>query len=327
MLSAPAATWILTLAATPIVIVSMHRLAAIDQVNARSSHTAPTPRGGGIAVVLGLFGGVLATVFGDGGAGGPNLLPLSAAAALFGLIGLAEDVGGVTPMRRLALHTAAAFLVAAMAVLGAVLGDPEPRLLTVLLVTVTAPLWITVFVNVFNFMDGINGISGLTALVAGGWYAWLGQDLSYDALQVAGLALAGAALGFLPWNAFRAWVFLGDVGSYGLGFAIGGLALVALLAGASWLQALAPLAIYLADTAWTLVDRVRRGETWHEAHREHVYQRLVIAGWSHQVTALLVAGLALVVCLLAGWAPLPVAAVGGLVVVAGYVRLPRVVTR
>jgi len=328
MLSAPAATWILTLAATPIVIVSMHRLAAIDQVNARSSHTAPTPRGGGIAVVLGLFGGVLATVFGDGGAGGPNLLPLSAAAALFGLIGLAEDVGGVTPMRRLALHTAAAFLVAAMAVLGAVLGDPEPRLLTVLLVTVTAPLWITVFVNVFNFMDGINGISAVTAALAGATLAALGADRGATAVSAGGTLVAAAALGFLPFNFPRARVFLGDVGSYVLGAVLAVLTAQAVLAGVPPEAALAPSALYLADTTATLLRRIRAGEPWHTAHRSHAYQRLTVAGWSHTRVTVLVAAVTgvLIVLSMAAYGPLATRLSADAVcvlVLAAYLAAPR----
>ena len=310
------ASFVVALVATGVAIPLLRRARVLDVPNHRSSHVDVTPRGGGVGVVAGVAAGVLL------GGSDRDIVVVLLGAAAAALVGLVDDLRGLGAMARLV----AQFLLAAAVALLLLAGRDENPFLLVL-GGAAAVVWLVGCLNAFNFMDGINGISGLTALVAGGWYAWLGHDLSYDALQVAGLALAGAALGFLPWNAFRARVFLGDVGSYGLGFGIGGLALVALLAGASWLEALAPLAIYLADTAWTLVDRVRRGETWHEAHREHVYQRLVIAGWSHQATALLVAGLALLVCVLAGWAALPVAAVGTLVVVAGYVALPRLVAR
>jgi UDP-GlcNAc:undecaprenyl-phosphate GlcNAc-1-phosphate transferase len=304
------------LVVTGLLIPLLRGAQVLDVPNHRSSHVDVTPRGGGIGVIAGVAAGVLV------GGSDHQVLVVLVGAAVAALVGLADDLRGLAPLTRLVAQV----LMAAAVSLALLTGRD---VVAALLVAggVVAVVWLVACLNAFNFMDGINGVSGLTALVAGGWYAWLGHDLTDAALQVAGLALAGAALGFLPWNAIRARVFLGDVGSYGLGFGIGGLALVALLAGASWLQALAPLAIYLADTAWTLVDRVRRGETWYEAHREHVYQRLVIAGWSHQATAVLVAGLALAVCLLAGAAPLPFAALGALVVVTCYVRLPGLVAR
>ncbi len=302
------------LVATGLTIPLLHRARVLDVPNHRSSHVDVVPRGGGIGVAAGVAVGVAL------GGSDHDVVVVLVGAALAALVGLADDLRGLGAHTRLGAQLVLAAGVSFLLLAGR---DRSTALLVV--GGAVAVVWLVGCLNAFNFMDGINGISGLTAAVAGGWYAWLGHDLSYAALQVAGLALAGAAIGFLPWNAFRARVFLGDVGSYGLGLAIGGLALVSLLGGASWVGALAPLAIYLADTSWTLVGRVRRGETWHEAHRQHVYQRLVIAGWSHQVTASVTAGLALLVCLLAGWAPLPVAFVGGLVVVAAYLRLPSVV--
>ncbi|WP_261563128.1 MraY family glycosyltransferase, partial [Frankia tisae] len=328
MLGAPAAACIVTLAATPIVTVCMHRLAAIDEVTARSSHQAPTPRGGGIAVVLGLFAGVIVTVLTRSGADSPDLLPLTAAAALFGLIGLAEDIGGVTAMRRLALHTATSFVVAAMAVLGALLGGPAPGLLTVLLVTVAAPLWITGFVNVFNFMDGINGISAVTAALAGGAFTALGAAHDLPTVTAGGVLVAAASLGFLPFNFPRARIFLGDVGSYALGAVLAVLTVQAVLAGIPPEAALAPSALYLADTSATLARRIRAGEQWYSPHRSHAYQRLTITGWSHpQVTGFVAATSAVLVVLsLAAFGPPAgrlAADAAALVVLLAYLGAPR----
>lgn len=304
------------LVVTGLAVPLLRRARVLDVPNQRSSHVDVTPRGGGVGVAAGVAAGALL------GGVDRDVSVVLVGAALAALVGLVDDLRGLGALTRLAAQVLLAAAVAAL-----LLRDRNEAAVLLVLGGVLAVVWLVGCPNAYNFMDGINGISGLTAVVAGGWYAWLGHDLSYAALEVAGLAVAGAALGFLPWNAFRAWVFLGDVGSYGLGFGLGGLAVVALLGGATWLEAVAPLAIYLADTAWTLADRVRRGETWHEAHREHVYQRLVVGGWSHQATALVVSGLALVVCLLVGWAPLPVAVVGGLAVVAAYLRLPAWVAR
>ena len=97
-----------------------------------------------------------------------------------------------------------------------------------------------------------------------------------------GAAVAVGALAFLPWNAGRARVFLGDAGSYALGAALAMLAAYAVVHGIPAEAALGPLALYLADTAWTLQRRIRAGERWLEAHRTHVYQQWCDAGWSHQ---------------------------------------------
>jgi UDP-N-acetylmuramyl pentapeptide phosphotransferase/UDP-N-acetylglucosamine-1-phosphate transferase len=107
-------------------------------------------------------------------------------------------------------------------------------------------------VNAVNFMDGINGISAVTGAVAGAAFAWLGAELDDRTLLVLGAAVAGASLAFLPWNAPRARVFLGDVGSYGLGAALAAGVCLALAAGSTPEAAVGPLALYLADTGTVL---------------------------------------------------------------------------
>ncbi|WP_462187896.1 MULTISPECIES: MraY family glycosyltransferase [unclassified Frankia] len=328
MLEASAAACIVTLAATPIVIVGMRRMAAIDEVTARSSHQVPTPRGGGIAVVLGLFAGIGLAVCIPGYGDARDLLSLTIGIAPFGLIGLVEDLSGITPLRRLALHVTAAVVVAVTTVLGAVLDDPVPSGTTVLLVTIIAPIWITAFVNVFNFMDGINGISVTTAVLAGAAFTVLGAVHHVDAITIGGALTAAAALGFGPFNFPRAHIFLGDVGSYSLGAAIAVLAVQAVLAGIPVETAVAPTALYLADTAWTLLRRVRAKEQWYLPHRTHAYQRLTTAGWSHTRVTGLVGVLTAVLAALgfAADGPLPVRLLAdtaaGLVLL-GYLNAPQ----
>ena len=159
------------------------------------------------------------------------------------------------------------------------------------LLAVAATVWITGFVNVFNFMDGVNGISGAHALIAGVAYACYAEWGQHPFLLAASLAVAVGALLFLPWNAGRARVFLGDVGSYSLGAALAVLATDAVLRGVPVEAVLGPLALYLADTAWTLQRRIRAGERWLQAHRTHVYQQWCDAGWSHQEVTLLTGAL------------------------------------
>jgi len=274
---AAAATWVTVAAALPWL-----RRRALDHPTDRSSHTVPTPRGGGIGVLAGLVvgcavGGVL---------GHPPSWWVVLAASSLGVLGLTEDLRGLSIRVRLATQVALC--------LGLVAG---------LAVTQSEPLWVlvaafglVVLVNAYNFMDGINGISSLSALVAGAWYAHLASTADAERLTVAAVALAGAAVGFLPWNLVRARAFLGDCGSYALGGAVGLLGLAVWLEGASAVAAVAPLLLYLADVGWTLAWRVGRREPWYEAHRQHVYQRLADAA-GHLRASLAVAGLSAVLCL------------------------------
>jgi UDP-N-acetylmuramyl pentapeptide phosphotransferase/UDP-N-acetylglucosamine-1-phosphate transferase len=189
-------------------------------------------------------------------------------------------------------------------------------------------VWLMGFVNAFNFMDGVNGISGAHAVIAGVAYACFGQWRQDPFLVAMGLAVAVGALAFLPWNAVRARVFLGDVGSYALGAALAVLAVTAVVQGVPPEAALGPLALYLADTAWTLQRRVRTGERWTEAHRTHTYQRWCDVGWSHPEVTLVTAGTTILVSLL-GAASLTgnlsvrlVCDLVGLAVLAGYLASP-----
>ena len=194
-------------------------------------------------------------------------------------------------------------------------------------------VWITGFVNAFNFMDGVNGISGTHALIAGVVYACLGWWQRDGFLVPAGAAVAAGALAFLPWNAGQARVFLGDAGSYALGAALATLAAYAVLAGIPAEAAIGPLVLYIADTAWTLQRRIRAGERWLEPHRTHIYQQWCDAGWSHQrVTA--VAGAATVLLSLLGAASLAgdpalraAADLAGAGVVLAYLRSPALLAR
>ncbi len=311
----------LVAAAEAVTIPLLRRAAVIDVPGYRSSHTVPTPRGGGIPiaagllVAAGLIGGVIAAVF-------------AFAVATFGLLGFAEDLRGLTAGRRLILQAAGGVLVAVVLVSG--LAGPTARL--VLLAALCA-VWITAFVNVFNFMDGVNGISGAHALIAGAVYALLGWWLHDAFLVPAGAAVAAGALAFLPWNAGQAKVFLGDVGSYALGAALAFLAAYAVVSGVPPEAVLGPLALYLADTAWTLQRRIRAGERWLQPHRTHIYQRWCDAGLSHQrVTRTAAAATVLLSLLgaasLTGDPALRAAAdLLGAVVVVAYLRSPALLAR
>jgi UDP-N-acetylmuramyl pentapeptide phosphotransferase/UDP-N-acetylglucosamine-1-phosphate transferase len=197
---------------------------------------------------------------------------------------------------------------------------------TVLAVPVMA-VWVAAYVNAFNFMDGINGISGLTGLVSGVAYSLMGLEFGSGSAVIVGAALAGASLAFLPFNLPSAKVFLGDVGSYSLGFVIAALGWIVWSSGAPLALAIAPTAVYLADTGATLVRRYRRGAPLTEAHREHSYQRLTAGGRSHVAVALTVAGAESLVVALVWWGYREglvwLGILGTLAALAGYAAAPR----
>jgi UDP-GlcNAc:undecaprenyl-phosphate/decaprenyl-phosphate GlcNAc-1-phosphate transferase len=307
--------------AEAVTIPLLRRAAMIDVPGHRSSHTVPTPRGGGIPiaagllVAAGLIGSAIAVVF-------------ALAVAAFGLLGFAEDLRGVTAAWRLVMQALWAVLIAVALVSGQV----APATTLVVLVAGCAA-WLTGFVNVFNFMDGVNGISGAHALIAGTVYACLGWWHHDGFLIPAGAAVAVGALAFLPWNAGRARVFLGDAGSYALGAALAILAAYAVLQGIPAEAVLGPLVLYLADTAWTLQRRIRAGERWLEAHRTHIYQQWCDAGWSHQRVTLTAAAATVLLSLL-GAASLTgdpglraAADLAGAGVIAVYLRSPALLAR
>jgi UDP-GlcNAc:undecaprenyl-phosphate/decaprenyl-phosphate GlcNAc-1-phosphate transferase len=271
--------------AEPVTVPMLRRLAAIDTPNQRSSHTVPTPRGGGAPIAIGL---VIAALL----IHSTSALTFGATVGVFAAIGLADDLASLSAGRRLALQATASL--AAGWVLASRAGLPAAA--TVAAAVIVA-VWLTGFVNAFNFMDGVNGISAAHALLGGAVFACLGFWRGDGPLAAGGAAVAAGALAFLPWNAGRARVFLGDVGSYGLGAALGLLAADAVFRGVPPEAVAGPLALYLADTAWTLQRRIRAGEPWLHAHRTHTYQRLCDAGWSHQrvtvVTAALTGALSL----------------------------------
>lgn len=254
----------------------------MDVPNHRSSHILPVPRLGGAVVVVSVVGGTALTAKAD-----VRLWTILGAMVVLALVGLLDDLWSLPSSGRLAAQLVVAIAVAAG------------------LFSVSAVSWwwlpvvvvaIAGYVNAYNFMDGINGISSLTASVVGIWWAWAGLEHESKLLHILGVVLVGATLGFLPWNAPRARIFLGDVGSYGIGVFVVSLSALALTDGVPWQWAAAPLAVYGADTGWVLVKRSLAGRSLTEAHREHVYQRLVDGGWSHLASACLCAGTGGFVC-------------------------------
>jgi UDP-N-acetylmuramyl pentapeptide phosphotransferase/UDP-N-acetylglucosamine-1-phosphate transferase len=262
----------------------LRRLGVLDIPSARSSHAEPTIRGMGItvaaALLLAMAVALLALRSGTGGDGtGSTVVAVStlvmAAAALVGWI---EDFRGIN-IRIRALLQLGIGLAGSVALAAALPGNNfwwVPA----------GAVAVAAYINVANFMDGINGISGMHGLLVGLFYALAGMLTANFWLIYAGAAIAAAFVGFLPWNLGRRNVFLGDVGSYLLGASIAITAVAAFLANVPVAYIFSPVLIYLADTFVTLIRRMAAGERWYAPHRQHAYQRLTIVGLSHvQATA------------------------------------------
>jgi UDP-N-acetylmuramyl pentapeptide phosphotransferase/UDP-N-acetylglucosamine-1-phosphate transferase len=251
------------------VLVVLRRRAVLDRPNARSSHSIPTPRGGGLAVI-GVVLPAWAALIALGAAPASAWIPLVAAGGLAALSFL-DDLRPLPPLWRLVAQ-GAAVAVGIAALPAPILHGLAPDWADAL---IAGFVWLW-FVNLYNFMDGIDGIAGVETACLG-----FGIAAAYPSF---GLTLAAAALGFLAWNWQPAKLFLGDVGSVPLGYLAGWLLLV--LAGTAWWQAALILPLYyLADATWTLLRRLACGERVWVAHREHFYQRAVQAGLSHAAVA------------------------------------------
>lgn len=272
------AVWSATWAVTRLLV----HLEIYDRPNPRSSHDTPKPRGGGLALVPLLLAAWAAWTLWSGSAPA-GIWPVLCGAVALGAVSLADDLRGLPAAARLAVQAAAvAAGLAGMSEAGLVAQGLLPPLADRL---VAGIFWIW-FVNLFNFMDGIDGISGTEAASLGLGLALVAVVAGMPTAPMAlALLLAAAALGFLAWNWPPAHVFLGDVGSIPLGYLLGWL-LVAAAAEGQWAAALILPSYYLADTTVTLARRAASGTKVWRAHREHFYQRAVQGGLSHRAVVL-----------------------------------------
>lgn len=257
------------------------RIPIFDIPNSRSSHSYPKPRSGGLAIFLGLlFGCGLAILSGriNSTFCPAWMLTLGGAGGIF-LLGLLDDIFGLPEWQRLLVQIA---LAAAVAVWGPRLqtldlpGMSPVRLPGMFSVILTI-FWYVGFINVFNFMDGTDGIAAGEAAFAGLVIAFLGGG-------PLPLLVSAAALGFLPMNYQPARIFMGDGGSYMLGYLLAVSAVIGSGNGGRQIPAGAfvlVLGTFIMDATTTLLRRIYQGEAWFKAHRSHYYQKLTDLGWSH----------------------------------------------
>jgi len=240
------------------------RHGVLDHPTDRSSHRVATPRGGGLGLLLGVLAGCAWRA--------PHSVSWTVVLVVLGgaavaAVGWIDDRRGLSVRARLLVHVVSAAAVGAAATTDASSG--------VLVVGLFA--WWTICtvssINLVNFMDGINGLVALQIAVFALSLALFPDPT--NAASVVQMAVAGACIGFLPWNFPRARIFLGDVGSGALGFFVPALAILAMRGqGVDVIRAGLPLLPLFGDAIWTILRRWRNGERLTTPHRSHLYQRL-----------------------------------------------------
>jgi UDP-N-acetylmuramyl pentapeptide phosphotransferase/UDP-N-acetylglucosamine-1-phosphate transferase len=270
-----------------------HRL--FDHPNQRSSHAVPTPRGGGLAIVLLiLVAGLLFLL----DAGWNRRAIYLAGAAVIAWLGWRDDIHSLSPRVRFIIQG----FVAAVSIWGLgyfkavtipMVGELQ---LGVVGIAITF-LWIVGLTNAYNFMDGIDGMAGGVALSAGIGWMWLGSNINNPFVFWIALTTAAGSLGFLGHNWPPAKIFMGDVGSTFLGYSFAVLPLISSDQGGDALL-LGTLLMWtiIMDAGVTFIGRLIRREDVFAPHRSHLYQRLVLAGYKHET----VSSLYILLTLLAG---------------------------
>lgn len=239
----------------------------------RHSHVLPTPHGGGAGLVISTII-ASASFFSSTHPFSDYMLGLLPGLIALALVGWWDDRVSLSARFRFAVQVLVSLLL--IVSLWSQLEDSHVLMLGV------AGLFLLWTINLYNFMDGSNGMAGTQGVFAGLVLAWLFLEGGDQLAAIWSALIAVACLGFLPWNLGNARVFMGDVASGVLGFAFGSLLiygvfnqLIAL--PVAWMVML----VFICDSTLTLIIRVIRGEQWYNPHNQHLYQRLIAIGWSH----------------------------------------------
>jgi Fuc2NAc and GlcNAc transferase len=261
----------------------------IDIPNDRSSHTHPTPRGGGISISLSIIIGAIITYY-------LGFLSIFEFAAIFGsiliiaIVGWFDDHNDISFYWRIIFYSVASiwcmFWVGSLdsIKIGSII---LPMSLPVgSVVTFLGLVW---FTNLYNFMDGTDGLAAIQAICAALFSGILLLYTKHDGLALISFIILSSCVGFLYWNFPPAKIFMGDIGSCVLGFTFGLLAVMSDLSGAIPVSVWCILlSVFICDSTFTLLKRILDGDKWYSAHRSHAYQRLAQMGMSHKKLALMI---------------------------------------
>ncbi len=276
----------------------------LDRPNERSLHVCPVPRTGGVAILGGM---VAAALVARSLTGWPEIMPwIVVIGLLVGGVSFVDDCRPLPARWRFLVHlvAAASFLVGGLGMRPVGPGEEAGWFLLALFGVVWS-------INLYNFMDGIDGLAAGMAVIGFSGLAILASLHGGHAVALSALVVASAAGGFLVWNFSPARLFMGDSGSSTLGLLAAALSLWAARVGVPIESSIVVFSPFIADASWTLVRRLLRGARIWQPHKEHAYQRLVESGWGHRRTALAAYGLMGIcfgVALLVSWSPPPVRA-------------------
>lgn len=249
----------------------------------RSLHSLPMPSMGGVGILIGFWTamGVLYRVAPLMAAWREALPALLAGTGVVFVI-LLDDIRPMSVLPKLSVLLAATGVSVALGLRMEEIHIPGLGLRSLggLAIPLSA-FWFLWMMNIYNFMDGIDGIAAGEAVVVATFLFAFSAMRGRSSLSLPALALAGAAAGFLLLNLPPSRMFMGDIGSNFLGFMFAGLAIIGSHEGIPFLVMLWLLGAFVFDSTYTLLRRVRRGENILRAHRSHLYQRLVLLGWTH----------------------------------------------
>ena len=271
-------------------VSNSHRLSTLDIPNERSSHLTPTPRGGGIAFVATSLAGFLLLLL-NKELDHADLLALCCAGVIVAISGYLDDrqkISGATI--RLVLHAIGAIVLVVGIGFPSQISLFDRTINTGVVGSILGVLYLVWLLNLFNFMDGNDGIAASETI----FVCVAGAILNYRALSdmnfsAAAIVLAASTFGFLLYNWSPAKIFMGDVGSGYLGIVVGGLSLMAAKQQHELLWVwIILLAVFVSDATVTLIRRLLRKQKPHVAHRSHAYQHLAIRFNSHAKVSLLV---------------------------------------
>ncbi len=279
------------------------RSGMVDHPGERHSHVVVTPRGGGIGIILALL---MASPFLIGGGDDTWVKCILPGMLVLAVVGWRDDHASLTAGFRFFVQLAVSIYLVACVINNGWVQGVGGIVLTVLFL-----VWMT---NLYNFMDGSNGMAGLQAVFGGVVLFILFDSAGQQNLALASACIAAGSIGFLPWNLGKARVFMGDVGSISLGFVFGALLVTGVANQAFSLPvALLVMLVFITDSTLTLISRILKREQWYNAHKQHLYQRLIAHGWTHGSVALFYQAINLVVL------------VPGIVVAVNYPALARLV--
>ena len=261
------------------------RFIPLDRPNHRSMHVDPVPRGGGVGILLGVAAGSLLA--------GVSFVSRGAGLAILGSLLLAivawwDDHKDVSPVYRLAIQVMAACCLL-IAVFYQLPGSANPLALWWVLLLLFIVLLIVVWsINLYNFMDGMDGLATAMAIIGFGCLAWFGWQAGQVIYASMAIMVVAACLGFLPFNLHPARMFMGDVGSTLLGFWAAGFSLWGIaLELYPWWVPLLVFSAFWVDATVTLLHRIWKREKIFQAHKSHIYQRLIESGLGQHRTLLL----------------------------------------